>query len=149
MAEHPLSAELARISVLGGGAWGTALALHCGRKGHEVLVWAREEEVVEGINQSHENHHFFPGFQLPASVCASTDAQEVAKFGDLILVVIPTPFVERVMEPLKDVIRDDQIVCSCTKGILNNVSGSARERVPFAAQGAHARAARPILRHRS
>lgn len=59
MEEHPLSNEVTKISVLGGGAWGTALALHCGRKGHDVLVWAREEDVVKGINEEHENTTFF------------------------------------------------------------------------------------------
>jgi glycerol-3-phosphate dehydrogenase (NAD(P)+) len=48
-----------RVTVLGGGAWGTALALHCARKGHEVQLWAREKEVVEGINGEHENVVFF------------------------------------------------------------------------------------------
>lgn len=48
-----------RVAVLGGGAWGTALALHCARKGHDVLVWAREQEVVDGINIHHENVVFF------------------------------------------------------------------------------------------
>lgn len=57
--KHPLSSEKAHISVLGGGAWGTSLALHCGRKGHDVLIWAREEDVVAGINNEHENTTFF------------------------------------------------------------------------------------------
>lgn len=48
-----------RISVLGGGAWGTSLALHCARKKHEVLLWAREEEVVTAVNEEHENTQFF------------------------------------------------------------------------------------------
>lgn len=51
--------EPRRVTVLGGGAWGTALALHCARKGHQVLMWAREEEVVTGINEKHENFVFF------------------------------------------------------------------------------------------
>lgn len=57
--DHPLSDEKIRVSVLGGGAWGSSLALHCGRKGHEVMVWAREPEVVESINNEHENTVFF------------------------------------------------------------------------------------------
>jgi len=51
--------ELIRTTVLGGGAWGTALALHCARKGHEVILWAREQDVVDGINQQHENSLYF------------------------------------------------------------------------------------------
>jgi len=59
MPPHDLSTEKTRVSVLGGGAWGAALALHCARKGHDVLVWAREIEVVDGINKQHENTPFF------------------------------------------------------------------------------------------
>jgi 3-hydroxyisobutyrate dehydrogenase-like beta-hydroxyacid dehydrogenase len=59
MNDHPLSSEKACIGVLGGGAWGSALALHCGRKGHDVMIWAREQEVVESINSIHENTQFF------------------------------------------------------------------------------------------
>lgn len=46
-----LSSERARIGVLGGGAWGTALALHAARKGHDVLLWALEPEVVRQVNE--------------------------------------------------------------------------------------------------
>lgn len=55
----PMSSELVKISVLGGGAWGTSLALHSARKGHDVLIWAREQEVVDAINIDHENIVFF------------------------------------------------------------------------------------------
>ncbi len=42
--------EHGKVAVLGGGAWGTALAIHCARLGHKTVVWALEEAVVEGIN---------------------------------------------------------------------------------------------------
>ena len=44
-----------RLSVFGAGSWGTALAHQMARRGHVVLLWAREPEVVEGINQTHRN----------------------------------------------------------------------------------------------
>lgn len=59
------------------------------------------------------------GFKLPEGLRASNDIREVAQHGELILTVIPTPFVERTMGRLEDVIRADQIIVSCTKGILN------------------------------
>ena len=43
--------EVTNIGVVGGGAWGTALGMHCARMGHPVLVWAREEQVVHDINE--------------------------------------------------------------------------------------------------
>lgn len=50
-----LSSERTNIGVLGGGAWGTALALHAARMGHDVLLWALEPEVVQQVNEEHEN----------------------------------------------------------------------------------------------
>mmetsp|Transcript_3707 Transcript_3707/g.7585 ORF Transcript_3707/g.7585 Transcript_3707/m.7585 type:complete len:347 (-) Transcript_3707:437-1477(-) len=108
-----------RIAVLGGGAWGTALALHCARKGHDVLVWAREQEVVDGINIHHENVVFFKGFTLPDNLRATQDIHAAMVHGELILIVIPTPFVEKVLSQVVDDINGNQILCSCTKGILN------------------------------
>ena len=55
-----LSSERTKVSVLGGGAWGTALALHASRMGHDVLLWALEKEVAQQINAQHENTTFLP-----------------------------------------------------------------------------------------
>lgn len=55
-----LSSERIKIGVLGGGAWGTALALHAARMGHDVLLWALEKEVAQHINEDHENKNFLP-----------------------------------------------------------------------------------------
>lgn len=98
-----------RIGVLGGGAWGTALALHSARIGHDVKLWAREEDVVECINSQHENARFFPGHKLPESLKATSLINEVINHGELLLLVIPTAFIERVMDPVKDSIKSDQV----------------------------------------
>lgn len=54
-----MSQEATTVGVLGGGAWGTALAFHCARRGHDTLLWARETEVVEGINGSDRENSMF------------------------------------------------------------------------------------------
>lgn len=108
----------AKVSVLGGGAFGTALALHCGRKGHDVLIWALEKDVVDAINNEHENTTYFPGWKLPENVRASTDIKEVAGFGELVLMVIPVPFIASTVEKCKDSLKESQILCSCSKGIM-------------------------------
>eukprot|EP00887_Chlorella_sp_A99_P004238 scaffold15.g4238.t1 len=132
MADHPvsprtapdrttssLSSERVRVGVIGGGAWGTALALHSARMGHDTLIWALEKEVADAINTQHENTTYLKGYPLPESLRASNDLAEVAGYGELVLFVIPTPFVERTVGQIADTLRDDQIVVSCTKGILN------------------------------
>ena len=60
------------------------------------------------------------GFKFSDSVKATTDITEATKFGEVILTVIPTPFLDRVMASVADIVNDDQIICSCTKGILND-----------------------------
>lgn len=53
-----LSKERTRVGVIGGGAWGTALACHCARMGHDTLIWALEKEAADAINTQHENTVF-------------------------------------------------------------------------------------------
>src|SRR5919109_294034 len=63
--------RMTRIAVVGGGAWGTALADLLARKGEQVQLWAREPEVVESINQRHANDMFLPGAPLAPTLSAT------------------------------------------------------------------------------
>ena len=84
-----------RIGVIGGGAWGTALAQVASRGG-EVLLWAREEEVVAGINARHENAAFLPGLPLSAAIRATGRLDDLADM-DALLVVAPAQHVGQVL----------------------------------------------------
>ncbi len=83
------------IAVLGAGAWGTALAQTMALQG-DVLLWAREAEVVEAVNTSRENPLFLPGVPLSPRVRATADMAELAA-SDLWLVVPPAQHVRRVL----------------------------------------------------
>jgi glycerol-3-phosphate dehydrogenase (NAD(P)+) len=123
-----LSAERTKVAVLGGGAWGTALARHCAKMGHDTMLWALEPEVADAINTQHENTVFLKGVDLPESLCASNDMSLVVGHGELVLMVIPTPFVERTISQVKDKLRPkDHILVSCTKGILNETLETPNE----------------------
>eukprot|EP00890_Picochlorum_soloecismus_P005013 jgi/Picsp_1/5512/NSC_02871-R1_nad h-dependent glycerol-3-phosphate dehydrogenase len=123
--------ELIRTTVLGGGAWGTALALHCARKGHDVVLWAREQDVVDGINQHHENSLFFKGFILPEKLRATTDILEATKHGKLILMVIPTPFVASVMAQISGAISEDQTLETPDKILKRVLPSNLHSRLAF------------------
>jgi glycerol-3-phosphate dehydrogenase (NAD(P)+) len=102
-----------RIGVIGGGAWGTALASVAAREGEPVLLWAREPEVVEAINAGHENPLFLAGVPLPRSI------QATGTIGDLsgceaLLVVSPAQFVRATLSELP--VGDTPLVL-CAKGI--------------------------------
>jgi glycerol-3-phosphate dehydrogenase (NAD(P)+) len=66
-----------RIGVIGGGAWGTALAQVGASGGRDVLLWARETEVVESVNAEHENRAFLPGQKLSSSIRATGDLADL------------------------------------------------------------------------
>ena len=85
-----------RIGVIGGGAWGTALAQVAARGGAPVLLWAREPEVVASINHAHENTRFLSGIALPASIQATGSLGDLAGC-DALLVVVPAQHVRAVL----------------------------------------------------
>ena len=109
-----------RVGVIGAGAWGTALAIHAARAGHETVIWGREAEVVEDINSARENKIFLPGFEVPELLSATGDLEGCVRHAQLLLTVTPTPYVGAVVGSCVDWLTEDHIVVSCSKGIENN-----------------------------
>ncbi|MEI9852969.1 MAG: NAD(P)H-dependent glycerol-3-phosphate dehydrogenase [Sphingomonas sp.] len=85
-----------KIGVIGGGAWGTALAQVAARGGEPVLLWARESEVVESINTAHENRQFLAGVALSPAIRATGDLGDLGGM-DALLVVAPAQHVRAVL----------------------------------------------------
>lgn len=77
-----------RIGVIGGGAWGTSLALLARRAGRSVVLWAREPEVVEAVNRDHRNETYLPGVDLDPDIRAVTDLRE-ATVVDAVILAVP------------------------------------------------------------
>ena len=76
-----------RIAVLGGGAWGTALALTAARAGRQVVLWARDAETVAAINQRAENPRYLPGVTLAPRIAATHDQAAIANAEAIVLAV--------------------------------------------------------------
>ncbi|MFN3521294.1 MAG: NAD(P)H-dependent glycerol-3-phosphate dehydrogenase [Phenylobacterium sp.] len=104
------------VGVIGGGAWGTALAQVCVRAGGEVTIWAREPEVVEAINGRHENAVFLPGYPLEPAIRATGDLSELGAC-DLLLVVTPAQHLRATLRGLAPHLRADTPVALCSKGV--------------------------------
>jgi glycerol-3-phosphate dehydrogenase (NAD(P)+) len=113
-----------RVGVIGGGAWGTALAQVSASGGRDVLLWAREPEVVEAINRSHENSTFLPGSKLSPSITATEDLAELAHC-DAWLVVTPAQHMRAVLEAAPT---GGKPLILCSKGIEER-SGAMLHRV--------------------
>ena len=87
------------FGVIGGGAWGTALAQLLAADGTPVRLWAREADVVAAINAEHRNPAFLPGAALSSSLTATGNLTDMADL-DALLVVVPVPFLRAVLAEL-------------------------------------------------
>ncbi len=103
----------AAIGVLGAGAWGTALAQLLASDGREVMLWAREPELVEEINSAHTNSLFLPSARLAASVRATGDAATLTAC-EMLFLVTPAQHLAAVLAGLRAFPRD---LVVCAKGI--------------------------------
>lgn len=104
------------VAVLGAGAWGTALAQVAAAAGREVTLWAREAEVVDAVNQGHENTLFLPGIPLNASLRASGVLAQAAD-SELILAVPPAQHMRAVLGALKPHLGAGARIVLCAKGV--------------------------------
>lgn len=104
------------VGVIGGGAWGTALAQTLRLAGRDVVIWAREPETVEDINARHVNSLFLPGVALDHGLRATDDLSEVAA-RDAVLMVAPAQHVRGVARELEGLMRPGQPLVNCAKGI--------------------------------
>ena len=79
-----------RIAILGAGSWGTALAVHLRRTGHDVRLWARDETLVEGIRAHRINPRYLTDVTVPEGVLASTDGRAVLDGARTVVVAVPS-----------------------------------------------------------
>ncbi|HSL59477.1 MAG TPA: NAD(P)H-dependent glycerol-3-phosphate dehydrogenase [Acidimicrobiales bacterium] len=102
---------------MGAGSWGTALAKHVAERGVPTRLWAREDEVAEGISRNHRNPLFLTGVDLPPHLRASTDLDAVLDGADVIVSVVPTQHVRRAFCDAGPALARAQVVVTASKGI--------------------------------
>ncbi|MBB42508.1 MAG: glycerol-3-phosphate acyltransferase [Rhodospirillaceae bacterium] len=107
---------IAKIGIIGAGAWGTALAQAIASKRHNTIVWAFEEEVANNINLQNSNPDYLPGIKLSAGIKATTDIKEAAN-SDVVLMVTPAQFMRSVAEAIAPALRPLTPIVICSKGI--------------------------------
>lgn len=108
---------MTRCAVLGGGAWGTALADVLARNAHDVVIWALEADVVTSVNTAHTNARFLPGFVLSENLRASTDLAETLHGATLVCVATPAQHLRDVVQRAAPAIDPSAIIAVASKGI--------------------------------
>lgn len=109
-----------KIGVIGAGSWGTALAKLLAENGHDVEIWAYEQDLVDIINTRHENETYLPGFRLPDNLKATSDIHKCVFEKELILSVPPSHVVRSVISQIANEIPVGVPIVSATKGIEND-----------------------------
>src|SRR3984893_7657235 len=106
------------ISIIGGGGWGTALAIMIARNGHAVRLWVRRPELAETLHRERINHQYLPGIPIPPSILITNQLPETAK-ADVILFVTPSTALREIAEALASTaaVQPGTTLISAVKGI--------------------------------
>ena len=106
------------ISVLGSGAWGTALAQLISKK-NNVLMWVKEKTVKNDINQNQLNKKFLPGVKLSKNILVTNDLEDL-KNSEIIFLTIPVQYMSSILKKIRKVVKSNVIFVCCSKGIEMN-----------------------------
>jgi glycerol-3-phosphate dehydrogenase (NAD(P)+) len=105
------------ITVLGAGSWGTALAVHLGRVGHVVRLWARDPALVDELQRRHANAVYLPDVGFPPTISVSHSLDESLDGTDLVVSAIPSHGCRAVMRAAAPYVRAHATIVSATKGL--------------------------------
>jgi glycerol-3-phosphate dehydrogenase (NAD(P)+) len=109
---------LSRISVLGAGAWGTALALSLARRGgHQLCLWSHSSTLAEQLSDAGENLLYLPGFILPVDIYVTSDLPRAIFEADILLCVTPSQHLRGVISHIAPMLTRNQIILSASKGL--------------------------------
>ena len=122
-----------KITVLGTGSWGTALALVLADNGNEVRMYGVDHSEIDDINRNHRNNRYFHGAPLPESIRAYADPREAAEGCELLLITVPTKFVTIALQAVKPYVTPGTLVVNASKGFdpatNNRMSQTVREEL--------------------
>lgn len=110
-----------KISVLGSGGWGTALAVMLAKNGHDTTLWSFTDDEYNRISNDRENRAFLPGVLFPDDLSCTSDMACV-KGADIIVMAVPSFAVRETAKKLSSLVTDGQIVVNVSKGIEKSSS---------------------------
>jgi len=106
-----------QIAVIGAGSWGTTIAIHLHRKGHEIALWEKFSEKSSRINKERENREYLPGFPIARDIMVTSDLEDLPSDMDLAVFAIPSQFLRSIAKDAGPYIPRGAIALSVVKGI--------------------------------
>ena len=127
---------MAKISVLGAGSWGTALALLCYKNGHEVTIWSIAQDEIDMLKKEREHKDKLPGVKIAEEIGLTTDLKEAISGRDMLVVAVPSPYIRSTAKSMAPYVEDGQLLVSVAKGIeegtLMTLSAILEQEIPQA-----------------
>lgn len=114
------SSKTTTVTVLGAGAWGTALALVLARKNYRVHLWGHDAAHIADIQKDHENKLFLPGISLPENIVCTSHLADAVQDTALVVLVVPSEFFRSMLQQLKSLLPQNVGVVWGTKGLEAN-----------------------------
>lgn len=126
---------MARVSILGGGSWGIALAVLLHKNGHKITVWSALETEIAMLKEKHE-HKMLPGVRLPEDTVFTTDDREAVEGQELLVMAVASSFTRRTAHRLSALVAPSQKILNVAKGIeehtLMTLSEIIEQEIPQA-----------------
>ncbi|OLR58206.1 glycerol-3-phosphate dehydrogenase [Anaerostipes sp. 494a] len=106
-----------KVSVIGAGSWGTALAVLLANNGHEVMLWSVDSHEIEMLTTKREQEDKLPGVILPENITVEADLETSLKDKDIVVMAVPSPVVRTMAKQMASFIEDGQVIVNVAKGI--------------------------------
>lgn len=120
---------MTKITVFGTGSFGTALANVLAENGHSVLMWGKNENTVDEINQSHQNKRYLKDVTLNETIKATSQLEQAVNFSDIFLIALPTKAIRDVVTEINQHIKTKKTFIHVAKGIENETFKRVSEMI--------------------
>lgn len=125
-----------KVTFLGAGSWGTALAVMLAKNGHDVTLWSAVESEIDMLSTYREHKNRLPGVKLPDSIVITGDEKKALESPDLVVFAVASPFVRSTAQRVSSLIKKGQVIVNVAKGIeessLKSLCTVLKEEIPEA-----------------
>lgn len=106
-----------KVTVIGSGSWGTALAVMLAKNGHEVVIWSRRQDAVDELLNDRKNERYLPGVVIPENIQATTDREKAVAEAEIIILAVPSRAVAETVRDFSPYFKTWQILVNVAKGL--------------------------------
>ncbi|MBQ7104102.1 MAG: NAD(P)-dependent glycerol-3-phosphate dehydrogenase, partial [Anaerotignum sp.] len=106
-----------KVTVIGSGSWGTALAVMLAQNDHEVMIWSRRQDAVDELLNDRKNERYLPGIEIPENIQVTTDREAAVKEAEIIILAVPSRAVAETVRDFSPYFKTWQILVNVAKGL--------------------------------